>query len=420
MEGKQQPARMSRKLPGPPKERQPHQNIPGSDKKEHSQNRKATEKSPVRILLWRMAKPVLSVLIGLVIVIIGLNLLFQYGYNEYFAPVDAADDEKIEVTIERGSSLTTISELLEEKGIVRSATVFKYYVDFSDMSSKLKAGTYELSPNMTFDDIIDVLKRANEMSDVERVTFVEGLTVEETAQKPIEYGIPIDADRFVELAKTGEAFAEDYDFIAAVIEENEKSEDKRRYILEGYLAPDSYDFYTTASEEQVIERLLQQFDKIFTEEYRERAEELGMTIDEVVTLASIIEREGKKDDFAKVSAVFHNRLKEGMKLESCATIQYFMNERRLRWTDAEKKIDSPYNTYLYEGLPIGPICSPGKDAIEAALYPDEEYLKEGYLFFCLGDPKTGELYFAKTNAEHEENVAKYEALWEEYDKELKE
>ena len=140
-----------------------------------------------------------------------------------------------------------------------------------------------------------------------------------------------------------------------------------------------------------------------------------MTIDEVITLASIIEKEAKTADFAKVSAVFHNRIDRDQRLESCATIQYFKNERKLVWTTEELREDSPYNTYLYSGLPVGPICNPSKNAIEAALYPDEQMMEEGYLFFCLGDPDTGELLFAKTLEEHERNKAEYEPLWEAHD-----
>ena len=137
-----------------------------------------------------------------------------------------------------------------------------------------------------------------------------------------------------------------------------------------------------------------------------------MSTDEVVILASIIEKEaGKTEDFAKVSAVFHNRLNKNMKLQSCATHQYFMTEKKFTYNAEELKIASPYNTYQNEGLPIGPICNPGKAAIEAALWPNEQFLAEGYLYFCAGDPAEGTTVFAKTYEEHQANVAKYSPLW---------
>ncbi|MEX1307257.1 MAG: endolytic transglycosylase MltG, partial [Eubacteriales bacterium] len=150
-------------------------------------------------------------------------------------------------------------------------------------------------------------------------------------------------------------------------------------------------------------------------DYIAQAEALGMDISEVITLASIIEREGKPQDFKKISAVFHNRLNKNDKLQSCATLQYVVGIRKLQFSQDEIGINSPYNTYLYAGLPAGPIANPGKQAIEAALYPDEEYLAEGYYFFCSTDPESGSLAFAKTYAEHQKNVAKYEDLWAAYD-----
>ena len=138
-----------------------------------------------------------------------------------------------------------------------------------------------------------------------------------------------------------------------------------------------------------------------------------MTRDQVMTLASIIEREASDpEDFAKVSAVFHNRLAKGMKLESCATLNYITGQDRLVFTENEMGIVSSYNTYLNEGLPIGPICNPGAAAIYAALYPDEEYLEEGYLYFCNANPnETRALVFSKTYEEHQENVEKYRPFW---------
>jgi UPF0755 protein len=138
---------------------------------------------------------------------------------------------------------------------------------------------------------------------------------------------------------------------------------------------------------------------------------MGMTVDEAMTLASIIEWEALPKDFKKVSAVFHNRLDADMRLDSCASLRYVTGLKKFVYTAEEQKIDSPYNTYKITGLPIGPIANPGQKAIEAALYPDEDFMSEGYLYFCNKDPKTGDLAFAKTLKEHEANVAEYSPLW---------
>ena len=177
--------------------------------------------------------------------------------------------------------------------------------------------------------------------------------------------------------------------------------------------PDTYEAYIDAGAETIINRMLLRFNNIFSEEYVTRAQELNMTIDEVVTLASMIEREAAVEgDFAKVSAVFHNRLKAEQKLESCATLQYVHLTNKYEYNAEERATPSPYNTYLYAGLPAGPVCNPGKRAIEAALWPNEEYLSEDYRFFCNMElPRNKALAFAKTLREHEENLSKYRKYW---------
>jgi UPF0755 protein len=139
-----------------------------------------------------------------------------------------------------------------------------------------------------------------------------------------------------------------------------------------------------------------------------------LTTDQVIALASMIEKEAAADeDFARVSAVFHNRLRQGMPLESCATLSYALGVKKYTFTDTELSTVSPYNTYRNKGLPVGPICNPGRAAIQAALYPSEEYLSEGYLYFCNMNPKqTNRLVFSKSYQEHQRNVLKYSPFWE--------
>ena len=141
-----------------------------------------------------------------------------------------------------------------------------------------------------------------------------------------------------------------------------------------------------------------------------------MSMDQVITLASLIEKEGKTADFAKVSAVFHGRLRQNMALGSDVTIKYVSGTTRMALTREDLGLDSPYNTYTHKGLPPGPICSPSPAAIQAALHPDEQFLQEGFLYFCSKAPNTGELHFSKTLAEHEYAVSVYAPLWAAYDK----
>ena len=338
--------------------------------------------------------------------------VIAYGYNyladKYFSPVDTANSQTIEVTIPKAASLTTIAQILYDNDVIRDKNVFKLYTDFSDMSYRLKAGTYALAKDMTYDDIIYALMKGEPAAPVTDITLTEGMTVETMGQTLVDNGIYKDDTRFLELCRDGMDFS-NYPFIEDVI----LKDDGRAYVLEGYLFPDTYQIYTDSGEEVVIRKLLDRFDQIFTNEYISKADEMGLTIDQVVALASIIEKEGRPKDFKKISAVLHNRLNQDMPLQSDATLQYATGLKKLLFTDAEKETDSPYNTYQNTGLPIGPICNPSKNAIEAVLFPDEQYMEDGYLYFSLTTPESGDLVFAKTLEEHNENVEKWSSYWTE-------
>jgi len=213
------------------------------------------------------------------------------------------------------------------------------------------------------------------------------------------------------LCEKGEKYI-DFDFMDFA---NDPKNTQRKYILEGFMFPDTYEVFLDATDADIIEKMLNRFSSVFNTQYMDRAKELNMTTDQIVTLASIIEREGKTKDFAKISAVFHNRLNKKMPLGSDVTIQYILKTNRLVLTNEDIAVNSPYNTYKNPGLPLGPISNPGKNAIQAALYPDEAFMKEGYYFFVLTDPRTGELAFSKTDVEHNAQVAKYKPVWQEYD-----
>lgn len=187
-------------------------------------------------------------------------------------------------------------------------------------------------------------------------------------------------------------------------------------MLEGYLAPDTYEVYTDASIDDIIKKLLSQTEAVYKEPLHQRADEMKITMDQVITLASLIEKEAKTADFAKVSAVFLGRLNQGMPLGSDVTIKYVSGTSRMALTREDLSLQSPFNTYQVKGLPPGPVCSPSAAAILAALYPDEQFMAEGFLYFCSKDPGTGELHFSKTLAEHEYAVSIYAPLWEAYDK----
>jgi UPF0755 protein len=321
--------------------------------------------------------------------------------------VDKDDDTPIQVVIKTGSSISSISDTLEAYDLVRSGTVFEYYVEFSGYVSKMKAGTYVFNRGMTMEQMMEKLAKGDGRSTVTNFTIIEGLTVEEMADSLIKQGIISNKEKFLSLAKDGKEFLS-YTFIAAL---DDAEIAQRKYALEGYLFPDKYEIYVNSSEETIMKRMLNQFGNVMGEKYLARAEELGLSIDDVITLASIIEREAKPDDFDKVSAVFHLRLERGIALQSCATVQYVLGIRKLNLTAEDIAVESPFNTYKYKGLPAGPICAPSKKAIDAALYPNEEYMEDEYLFFLTKDPASGELEFNKTSEEHEAAKAQYSPLW---------
>lgn len=362
---------------------------------------------------WRILRPVAATLLGVVLVVVAMIGAVRYVLSHFVYPVDADDNTPIEVVIPNGASASRIASLLyyargaDEPGLIVSTASFKVYVDFTGRSSALKAGTYILSRNMTIPEIVNILCAGNEARRVTRFTIPEGYTAAQIAQALFEAGILEDQEEFLALCKDGTLLAAEY--LDPILNASD-----RRYALEGYLFPDTYEIYEDATAGDILKKMLNRFTVVFTAEDARRAKELGFTTDQVVALASMIEREaGAAEDFPRVSAVFHNRLRQGMSLESCATLSYALGVKKYTFTESELATVSPYNTYRNKGLPVGPVCNPGRTAIQAALYPSEEYLSEGYLYFCNMNPKqTNQLVFARTYDEHRRNVTMYSPFWE--------
>ncbi|NLB61409.1 MAG: endolytic transglycosylase MltG [Clostridiales bacterium] len=367
--------------------------------------------------VWQTARPVAILLLSVLIAFGGIYLTVSIMIHKYLSPVDANDATPIEFTIESGWGASTIAKHLFEacgegqKGLITNKAVFKIYVDFMGKSKELRAGTYFLSKNMDVPTIIDVLCKGGTNIPSDRVTIPEGTTVEGIAEILAKSEIQFDKERFLELCKSGTNFTK-YSFIEAIID----SDTERYYVLEGYLFPDTYDFFMNATTEDIITKMLDRFENVFFDgevDFSEIAAQRGMSIDEVIALATIIEREAVvKEDFYRVSSVFHNRLNNDMKLQSDAPLAYIFreNDRKLLYSEEEKQVDSPYNTYVNKGVTL-PICNPGKQAIDSALNPDTEYVTGGYFYFCLKDKKTGALAYAKTLEEHNKNIELYRDNW---------
>ena len=374
--------------------------------------------------LWKIIRPILIFGASAIIVLgIFVNVWFAL-YDNFLKPVNPDDQSTVTFKINQGDYVSTIGNHLVEQGLLRNKGIFKYMVMFKGVTSEIQYGTYQLSPSMNVSEIIDILSSGT--SSVERsITIIPGWTVEDIANYFYTIGAIEDKSEFLALCNDQEKFASVSHQVAQAIEAGTTS--GRKYLLEGYLAPDTYRVFTTASAESLIKTLLSQTELVMDDLYAsiEANEAVAegsfvstLTQDQTIILASMIEKEaGTADDYGRVSAVFHNRLALGMRLESDPTVKYVTGSTDFILPSDELNLDSAYNTYVISGLPIGPICNPSKAAIEAALHPNQEYINEGYLYFCSKDPSSGELQFSRTLEEHEAAVAQYRPLWEAYDAE---
>ena len=330
----------------------------------------------------------ISSVVVLGIVIIAVSVIYSLYMGKESKPLDPGSKEFISVVIPSGTGTEGIAGILEENKLIDNTGVFKLQSKSKGYDGKFKAGQYSLSPSMSMEDIMKILVAGK--ADTVRFTIPEGYDIKRTTEKLSKDGL-INPDTFAKELETGQF---DYKFLADAPTGANR--------LEGYLFPDTYDIFTTANEHDIIDKMLYQFNKVFTEEYYARAEELGMSVREVITLASIIEREARiPEDRPVIASVFYNRLKIKMPLQSCATVQYILGEQKPVLSIKDTQIESPYNTYLNPGLPPGPIASPGAGSIKAALYPaDTDYL----YFLAKGD---GSHAFSVTYDQFLKDKAKY-------------
>ena len=319
-------------------------------------------------------------------VIVASLLLAVYALhvaNDALALMKPSSD--LSVKIEKGSTVGRIARELKDAGLIEYRWAFVLFAKVTGNADSFQYGTYVLNTDMDYLELVTNLQKTASFRATVTVMIPEGAELREIIATLDEKNV-CTAE---ELWDAVENHPFDYDFLQNLPERENR--------LEGYLFPDTYEFFEQSDAVTVLTKFLDNFEVKFSQELRDRAQEIGMSIDEVVPLASIIEREAASDeDRATVSSVFHNRLNSTQYplLQSCATVQYVLQERKPVLTYDDIKIDSPYNTYLYEGLPIGPIASPGLASIKAALYPETT---DYYFFVVTAD---GTHIFSKTLAEH--------------------
>lgn len=299
-------------------------------------------------------------------------------------PSGASEEEHV-LTVEPGTSVAVIAETLERRGLIKSALKFKLLARLGGYDRRLKAGEYGLRASLTPREILTLMEKG--MVRLHRLTIAEGLTMHQIAEMVEKAGLARPAD--VIARATDPAYV--------------RAQGITSDTLEGYLFPETYFFPKTVTAEGIIAAMLHRFRVTFTPAWEQRALELGLTPHEAVTLASIIEKEtGDPAERALIASVFHNRLKRGMRLESDPTVIYGVRDFNGNLTRQHLDTPSPYNTYLIKGLPPGPIASPGKGAIEAALFPAQT----DFLFFVSRNDGTHQ--FSANLADHNRAVYYYQ------------
>ena len=382
--------------------------------------------------LWKLARPVMVFVCALIIVGGILASIAVKLYDGYIKEVDTGNTVSEEFYIASGESVSQIASNLQEQSFIRSTSVFKYYIQFYGLTNNLQSGVYYISRDMDLFEVADALtsgKGTNERT----IRIIPGWTVEDIADYLVSAGALKDKTEFLTECQNYQNYL---GYSLALINADENGNmSGRTYPLEGYLAPDTYRVYLNADASSIIKTILKQTDVVYNSlfDHETTYDEYGnilsqpepngakgvvLTDDEIFILASIIEKEAATvEDMERVSAVFYNRLASNMKLQSDPTATYLTGVKRLALTDADTAVNTRYNTYVISGLPVGPICNPSKNALNAALNPDSDYLNQNYLYFCAAEPDSGRLVFAQTSAEHQRNVDKYRPLWEAYDSE---
>ena len=317
---------------------------------------------------------------------------FAFGADFAGSVVYEGEDYDIIFVLEDYTSLAEVARRLEEQGIIHNQHMFRLEQVLMNRTADFRPGTFTLNRSLSNSQITARLRFVPPVAaQSQRIMIPEGWTIAQMAAYFEERGF-FPAQDFIDAAQYGDF---NFSFLHTVPH-------NRPNRLEGYLFPDTYDIPMNPTPNQIIHRMLIRFDQIFTIEFQERADELGLTVDEIVIMASMIERETRlAHERALVSQVIHNRLNPQIwptrLLQFCSTVAYVLDVHRDVLTYADLEIDSPHNTYRHPGLPIGPIANPGRASLYAALWPAQG----GYLFFVLQDVNTGAHYFSTTFAAHQ-------------------
>ncbi|WP_416367289.1 endolytic transglycosylase MltG [Paenibacillus sanfengchensis] len=337
-------------------------------------------------------------LLTVAVVIAAAGGVYIYNGMQLVKP----SNKPVKLAIPSGTGTGGIADLLEDRGLIKNSFLFLSYLKWKSEGSRFQAGTYELTPGVTYDEIIAKLNRGDVVAEeMIKFTIPEGFTVVQMADKLAEQGI-VDKEAFLSLVKTPTGIHNA--LLADIPEDTELN-----YKLEGYLFPETYELKKDSTAADIVQRMFEETEDRLDQipNFREKLTQRGVDLNELMTVASLVEREVVVDtERALVAGVIYNRLGKGMKLEIDATVQYLLGKSKERLLHSDlRSVDSPYNTYIYEGLPPGPIAAPSLKSIEAALEPEESE----YLFYVTKKDGSGEHLFAKTYKEHLKNIEKSKA-----------
>ncbi len=318
-----------------------------------------------------MKRKKLVIIITLVILLIFLGNKLKYDMNYPFTN----KSNESQILVNNGDSLLNVVSKMNDEGLIKNEFLLKIYIKLSRFNTNIKQGEYSIKKDMSIQQFINMLNTGTEHKDFVQVTIPEGYDIESIADLLQQKEI-IEREEFLKSCK-------EYNLPNYI-----KANSKVRYALEGYLFPDTYKLKKNSNGIEIIEKLIKRFEYVIDEIGRDGND--IKDISEVITIASLIEKEARvDDDRSKIASVIKNRISKRMMLQIDAAVIYAIGEHKKSLSLNDLKIDSPYNTYKVTGLTPGPICSPGKESIKAALKPDDT----DYVFYVLEDDKRH--YFTK-------------------------
>lgn len=372
--------------------------------RDRTQNRRQQTSYKGRKKENNMVKKIVLIIVAVLIMTLSIAGFFAYQYfTSSLKPLDSKNEKLIQVEIPQGSSSKQIGQILEKNKIIKSGLVFSYYVKMNNKAD-FQAGYYQMSPSMTLEAITDSLQEGGTDEPVSladaKITIPEGYSVDQIAEL-FSKETKLSKDDFLDVMKDEEFFNELVTKYPDLLESAKNAKDTR-YRLEGYLYPATYYYYKDVPIKDMITQMVDKTNQVLAP-YYDQIKAKKMTVQEVLTLASLVEKEGvTPEDRRKIAQVFLNRLAIDMPIQSDISILYAMDEHKVHLSEKDTQVDSPYNLYINKGTGPGPFNNPSQQAIESVLNPEET----DALYF-LADVSTGKVYYAKTYDEHLVNKKEY-------------